>query len=115
MTIKIKLTNRPVVKTTNPELYVNNTFHMKKAIKYTYNYASLDDYIVENWATKTIAQLASDMNEYAYRVVYRRNVLVDKGLIEAKYKQTGRTKLVKEYRVLMTQAKAIQKQLKETA
>jgi len=111
MTIKIKLNDRPVVKLTNPELYVNHTYHMKKAISYTYNYSALDDYIVQNWTTKTIVQIADDMNEYVNRVCYRRNVLVGKGLIDAKYKHTGRTKLVKEYKVLMTQAKAIKKRL----
>ena len=48
MTTNTKSTPRPVVKTTNPELYVNHTFHMKKAIKYTYNYATVDDYVAEN-------------------------------------------------------------------
>ena len=111
MTIKIKITNRPVVKTTNPELYVKHTYHMKKAVRYTYNYAALDDYIVENWDSKTQAQIASDMNEYGFRVQYRKQLLIEKGLIQSKWKRDGRTKLVKEYKVLMTRAKAIQKKL----
>ena len=110
MTIKIKLTNRPVVKTTNPELYVNHTFHMKLAVKYTYNYAVLDDYIVENDANKTMEQIASDLNEYVHRVSYRRAILIEKGLIQAK-RSGQRGKLVKQYKVLMTQAKEIEKQL----
>jgi len=112
MTIKIKLTNRPVVKTSNPELYVNHTFHMKKAIKYTYNYSALDDYIVQNWANKTMPQIASDTNEYYGRVSYRCTVLQNLGLIERRFTQdVERTKLVKQYKVLMTQAKEIKKQL----
>jgi hypothetical protein len=110
MTIKIKLTNRPVVKTTNPELYVNHTYHMKLAVKYTYNYAVLDDYIVENDANKTMEQIASDLNEYVHRVSYRRAILIEKGLIQAK-RSGQRGKLVKQYKVLMTQAKEIEKKL----
>ena len=110
MTIRIKLTDRPVVKTTNPELYVNHTYHMKKAVNYTYNYAVLDDYIVENDANKTMEQIATDLNEYIHRVKYRRTILIEKGLIQAKRSGT-RGKLVKEYKVLMTQAKAIKKRL----
>jgi len=111
MTTNTKSTPRPVVKSTNPELYVNHTFHMKKAVNYTYNYSSLDDYIVQNWATKTVPQIASDMNEYPHRVSYRKDVLIEAGLIDYKWKNTGRTKLAKQYKVLMTQAKAIKKQL----
>ena len=110
MTIKIKLTDRPVVKTTNPELYVNHTFHMKMAVNYTYNYAVLDDYIVENDANKTMEQIASDLNEYIHRVSYRRAILIEKGLIQAK-RSGSRGKLVKEYKVLMTKVRALEKQL----
>ena len=110
MTIKIKLTNRPVVKTTNPELYVNHTYHMKLAVKYTYNYAVLDDYIVENDANKTMEQIASDLNEYVHRVAYRRTILIEKGLIQAK-RSGRRGQLVKQYKVLMTQANIIAKLL----
>ena len=83
---------------------------MKLAVKYTYNYAVLDDYIVENDANKTMEQIASDLNEYVHRVSYRRAVLIEKGLIQAKRSGT-RGKLVKQYKVLMTQAKEIEKQL----
>ena len=111
MTIKIKITNRPVVKSTHPELYVNHTFHMKKAICFTYNYSSLDDYIVQNWATKGQKAIASDMNELLHRVQYRCEVLKKIGLIEPRYKQPSRTKLMKEYKVLMTQANAIKEKM----
>jgi hypothetical protein len=110
MTIKIKITNRPVVKSTHPELYVNHTFHMKMADKFTYNYAVLDDYIVENDANKTMEQIASDLNEYVHRVSYRRAVLINKGLIPAKRSGT-RGKLIKQYKVLMTQVKELEKKL----
>ena len=48
---------RPVVKTSNPDLYAEHTFHMKRATEYTYNYAPLDDYILANWKTKTLVRL----------------------------------------------------------
>ena len=114
MTIKIKLTNRPVVKTTNPELYVNHTYHMQKAIKYTYNYSTVDDYIVQNWSSHSMRRMADDLNELLTRVEYRVHILKSLGLIKGKLsapRDNTRSKLVKEYKVLMTQAKAIQKQL----
>ena len=77
-------TTRPVVKTTNPELYVEHTFHMQKARKYTYNYSMLDDYILANWGDKTIKQIASDTNEYFNRVIYRVELLKEAGVIEGK-------------------------------
>ena len=110
MTIKIKLTDRPVVKTTNPELYVNHTYHMQKAIKYTYNYSTVDDYIVQNWSKSTAKRMADDLNEYQRRVEYRIRVLKVVGLLGSK-NNMERGKLVKQYKVLMTQAKAIEKQL----
>ena len=110
MTIKIKLTDRPVVKTTNPELYVNHTYHMKRAIKYTYNYSVVDDYIVQNWRKSTAKRMAGDLNEYQQRIEYRIQVLKSVGLLGRK-NNTERGKLVKEYKVLMTQVKAIKKKL----
>ena len=110
MTIKIKLTDRPVVKLTNPELYVNHTHHMQKAVAYTYNYSAVDDYIVQNWRTQTISRIAEDLNEYRNRVIYRVEVLKSVGLIANKQDRV-RSKLAKEYKVLMTQAKAIKKRL----
>jgi len=110
MTIKIKLTDRPVVKTTNPELYVNHTYHMQKAIKYTYNYSTVDDYIVQNWSKSTAKRMADDLNEYPRRIAYRIRVLKVVGLLGSK-NNMERGKLVRQYKVLMTQAKAIKKQL----
>ena len=110
MTIRIKLTDRPVVKTTNPELYVNHTYHMQKAIKYTYNYSTVDDYIVQNWRKSTAKRMAGDLNEYQYRIEYRIQVLKSVGLIGRK-NNMERGKLVKEYKVLMTQVKAIERKL----
>jgi hypothetical protein len=106
MTIKIKITNRPVVKTTNPELYVEHTYHMKRATKYTYNYSVVDDYIVQNWRKSTAKRMADDLNEYQRRVEYRIRVLKVVGLLGSK-NNMERGKLVKEYKVLMTQVKAI--------
>jgi hypothetical protein len=110
MTIKIKITNRPVVKTTNPELYVKHTYHMKRAIKYTYNYSVVDDYLVQNWRKSTAKRMAGDLNEYQQRIEYRIQVLKSVGLLGRK-NNTERGKLVKEYKVLMTQVKAIKMKL----
>jgi len=115
MTIKIKVTDRPVVKATNPELYVNHTYHMKKAINYTYNYSAVDDYVVENWPTNTMKAMANDLNEYPNRIEYRVKILKAVGLIEHKTSNHKQGRLSKEYKVLMTRAKAIKKQLKESA
>ena len=110
MTITIKLTDRPVVKTTNPELYVEHTYHMKRATKYTYNYSVVDDYIVQNWRKSTAKRMAGDLNEYQQRIEYRIQVLKSVGLLGSK-NNMERGKLVKEYKVLMTQAKAIKLKL----
>ena len=111
MTTNTKNTPRPVVKTTNPELYVNHTYHMKKAIKYTYNYATVDDYVVENWSSNTMKAMANDLNEYFSRIKYRVKVLKAVGLIEHKTSNHKQGRLAKEYKVLMTQAKAIKKKM----
>mgnify|MGYP003119793752 CR=1 FL=1 len=115
MTIRIKLTGpRPVVKTKNPELYAQHTFHMSMARRYTYNYASLDDYIVENWNCKTMQQIASETNEYYYRVVYRVDKLKALGLLKGKY-DMRRSKLQKTRKVLVTWIKEIDKDLENAS
>ena len=80
MTNTIK-TTRPVVKSMKPELYVQHTFHMKKARKYTYNYSVMDDYILQNWSTSTMKAMAKELNEYQLRVEYRVELLKEAGLI----------------------------------
>lgn len=88
---------RPVVKSSNPNLYVQHTFHMKRATEYTYNYAPLDDYILANWKTKTHRQIADDMNEYFNRVVYRVSVLKTLGLIKNKNERSALLRQRKMY------------------
>ena len=112
MTITTKITNRPVVKSTNPELYVNHTFHMKKAVKFTYNYSAVDDYVAENWPTNSIKAMADDLNEYPNRIAYRVRILKAVGLIEHKTSNHKQGKLAKQYKVLMSEARAIKKQMK---
>ena len=59
-------------------------------------------------------RMADDLNELLTRVEYRVHMLKSLGLIKGKLsapRDNTRSKLVKEYKVLMTQAKAIQKQL----
>jgi len=104
-------TPRPIVKKTNPELYAEHTFHMKKAIKYTYNYVSLDDYILQNWSTKTMKQIAEDRNEYLQRVDYRVQVLKARNHIKGK--ATGKQKLGHIKRSLTIRLQKVEKQLEQ--
>jgi hypothetical protein len=85
---------------------------MKKAIKYTYNYATVDDYVAENWPTNSMKTMANDLNEYPNRIAYRVRILKSVGLIEHKTSNHKQGKLAKQYKVLMSEAKAIKKQMK---
>ena len=105
-----KTTTRPVVKSMKPELYVQHTFHMKKALHYTYNYSVVDDYILENWRTSTIKAMANELNEYQLRVAYRVEILKEAGLIEQKRVRRS-TKLLKQRKVLVTWLKEIDEKL----
>jgi hypothetical protein len=107
-------TTRPVVKSTNPELYVEHTFHMQKARKYTYNYSMLDDYILANWGDKTLKQIAADTNEYFNRVVYRVDLLKEVGVIEGK-NNMERGKLLRTRKYLITQLKELDAKLEGVA
>ena len=89
-----KVNTKPVVATSNPEIYKNHTYHMSKAVSYTYNYAVIDDYILANAATMTQKAMAKDLNELFTRVQYRYNLLKALGIIGTK--NVERTK---EYRV----------------
>ena len=102
---------RPVVKTTNPELYKEHTFHLSRASKYTYNYAQLDDYIATHWKSKTIQQMADDTNELCNRVVYRYQLLQRMGIVGRK--QTGKSKLLIEQRKLRMQLSVIEDKLRD--
>tara|TARA_R110002050_G_C8655784_1_gene490644 strand:+ start:314 stop:574 length:261 start_codon:yes stop_codon:yes gene_type:complete len=85
---------------------------MKKAVKYTYNYATVDDYVAENWPTNSMKTMANDLNEYPNRIEYRVQVLKAVGLIEHKTSNHKQGKLAKQYKVLMSEARAIKKQMK---
>ena len=101
------------VRSTQPALYEEHTFHMKKCVSYTYNYAPLDDYILQHWETKTMSEIADDMNEYYQRVHYRVQVLQKLGLIRLKVQQTGITALKQERRDLRLQLKIVEQKLNE--
>lgn len=75
------MTTKPICKTIAPELYARHTKHMSKAERLSYNYAQIDDYIVQHWGQKSMRQMADDLNEYYNRIVYRCHVLEDKGLV----------------------------------
>ena len=109
MTNTIK-TTRPVVKSMKPELYVQHTFHMKKARKYTYNYSVMDDYILQNWSTSTLKDIAKDLNEYYYRISYRVTLLKQAGLIEGKFNME-RGKLQRQRKMLAMWLKEVDTKL----
>lgn len=77
MTTKTK----PICKTVAPELYARHTTHMSRAKPFVYNYAVIDDYIVEHFGKKTLEQMTLDLNEYRHRIQYRYQVLTRKGII----------------------------------
>ena len=77
-------TYAPVVKTSNPTLYENHTFHMQKARKY---------------------------NEYPSRINYRVNVLKTLGLIKNKYNME-RAELMRTRKVLVTWLDDVDNKLK---
>ena len=101
------------VRSNTPALYEEHTFHMKKCVSYTYNYAPMDDYIVQHWETKTQREIANDLNEYMHRVQYRCQVLKELGIISPKWIRDGRHTLKVQRRELRVQLRKIEKQLKE--
>ena len=106
-------TYTPVVKAQHPELYANHTFHMRRAVQYTYNYTAIDEVLVELWDDMTIDQIAEALNELPNRIIYRTQVLKELGIIKPKY--TGKTKLLAEQRKLRVQMRKIEKQLASLA
>ena len=104
-------TTRPIVKTIDPDLYAQHTFHMKRAAKYTYNYAALDDYILQNWDNTTAKQIAHDRNEYFLRVQWRVKVLRQRGHI--KTKGTSKQRLSHMKRSLTIQLKKVTEKLEQ--
>lgn len=94
-------THAPVVKTSNPTLYENHTFHMQKARKYTYNYVAIDEVLVDLYDTMTVKEIAEALNEYPSRINYRVNVLKTLGLIKNKYNME-RAELMRTRKVLVT-------------
>lgn len=114
MTNTIKTSTRPVVKSMKPELYVQHTFHMQRARKYTYNYSVMDDYILQNWSTSTIKAMANELNEYPLRVAYRVELLKEAGLIEQKVVRRS-TKLLAQRKQLATWLKEVDAKLEGVA
>tara|TARA_R110002110_G_scaffold144261_1_gene333283 strand:- start:66 stop:410 length:345 start_codon:yes stop_codon:yes gene_type:complete len=114
MTNSTTTSTRPVVKSMKPELYVQHTFHMQRARKYTYNYSVSDDYILQNWRTSTITAIANDLNEYTHRIAYRVQILKAVGLIEQKRVRRS-PKLLKRRKLLVTWLKEIDTKLEGVA
>lgn len=105
---------RPVVKSMKPELYVQHTFHMKKARSYTYNYAVMDDYILQNWHKSSIKDMAKELNEYSQRVEYRIQVLKAAGFLGMK-RNMERGKLMRQRKHLVTWLKEVDAKLEGVA
>lgn len=108
----------PIVKNIKPELYTKYTKHMSRADRLSYNYSVIDDYIKEHISTKSIRQMASDLNEYDMRITYRIQVLRANKIVLGRYEQKRLQAKAAEYRRLAAKAKALldfyQQQLKDT-
>ena len=110
-----KNTTRPIVKSTNPALYEQHTYHMSRATPFTLNYSPIDDYIILNWPTNSVPEMASALNEYNHRVQYRVDVLKKLGKIEAKFpSMTNEGKLHKLYLQSWNLTNCLYKELMET-
>ncbi len=103
---------RPIVKSSNPALYEQHTFHMSKAACYTYNYSVIDDYVVENYMTMTAKEMARNLNEFHNRIVYRVGKLQQLGILPHKCpNMTAEAQLRKEYIQSWEQTTLLYKQL----
>ena len=83
MTIQFKSVRTPI-KESNPSLYARHVKHFTRAKAFTYNYYPSDAVILENYSTMTIKEIAHMLNEYAYRIQYRVEVLQSLGLLAKK-------------------------------
>ena len=104
----------PQVLQSNPELYAEHTFHMKRAENYTYNYVVIDEVLLENYSTMTVKEIAKAMNEYPNRIIYRVQVLQKLGLIKNKV-DVNKIKLTKTKRMLEAELKEVERMLSEIA
>ena len=102
--------NAPVVKTSHPELYAEHTYHMKKAVCYTYNYVVIDEVIRELWGEMTVAEIAEALNEYPNRIKYRVRILKELGVIKNKYNME-RASLMRQRKEAATWLKEIDAEL----
>tara|TARA_E500000318_G_C3444135_1_gene166223 strand:- start:58 stop:318 length:261 start_codon:yes stop_codon:yes gene_type:complete len=84
---------------------------MKRAANYTYNYAALDDYILQNWDNTTTKQIAHDRNEYFCRVQWRVQVLQERGHI--KTKGSKKQRLTQMKRSLTIKLQKVQEKLEK--
>ena len=83
MTIQFKSVRTPI-KESKPTLYARHVKHFTRAKAFTYNYYPSDAVILENYSTMTIKEIAHMLNEYAYRIQYRVEVLQSLGLLAKK-------------------------------
>jgi len=97
----------PIVIKLKPELYAKHTKHFSKASPMTYNYSVIDDYIKEHYHEKTINQIASDLNEYGNRVVYRVQILRQNKLLVGKHEKNRLEAKAQEVETLAAKAKAL--------
>lgn len=69
--------------TINENLYKPYTKHMKKADKFTYRkgYEVIDQALVQDYYVKSIREIATELNEYDQRVIYRIQVLLEQNIL----------------------------------
>ena len=97
----------PIVKNIKPELYSKYTKHLSRADRLSYNYSVIDDYIKEHISTKSIRQMASDLNEYDMRITYRIQVLRANKIVMGKHEKKRLEAKATEYEHLAAKAKAL--------
>ena len=69
--------------TISEKLYKPYTKHMSRAKMYTYRkgYEAIDQALVQDYYVKSIREIATELNEYDQRVIYRIQVLLDQNIL----------------------------------
>ena len=69
--------------TITEKLYKPYTKHMTRAKVYTYRkgYEAIDQALIQDYYTKSIRQIADELNEYDQRVIYRIQVLLEQNIL----------------------------------
>ena len=72
-----------MTKAINEKIYAPYTKHMSRARVYTYRkgYELIDQTLVNDYYRKSIREIATELNEYDQRVIYRIQVLLKMGIL----------------------------------